>query len=277
MDTRHALEAAGFTRHTMPAPAGTLAWFEGGSGAPALLLLHGAGDQAGNWSAVAPTLAATHRLVIPDLPGHGDSEPATGPLPMNAVVDGIAALIASRPPGERIVIVGNSFGAWVAMLMARQYPGRIELIVLVNGGGVISGAHPVNLVPATREQAREIMDLLTDPASPRVPDTMLDEMVRLAGTGPIARMGALGASMFPYVLDGKLADYPVPVDLLWGASDRVATLEYARGMAAMLPRVRLTTIERCGHVPFRECPERFLAALAGVLAQPAPGRTSQAR
>lgn len=273
--SRRALTGAGLAPHDLAVPAGRLHYFEGGQGRP-LLLLHGAGDQAGNWSEVARELARSHRVVVPDLPGHGASDPRQGVLPLPVVVEGLEALLASRPAGERVTIVGNSLGAWMAMVLARAAPERVERIVLVNGGGIV-GDPTVNLVPRTREEARALLDRMTDPGSRRIPDNVLDDIVRRGPTGGVARMGLAGASMFPYLMDGKLKDFPVPVDLLWGASDRVMPLDYARRMAAELPRVRLNVVPRCGHVPLRECPGPFTAALRDLLAQPVPAAPVLAR
>ncbi len=63
------------------------------------------------------------------------------------------------------------------------------------------------------------------------------------------------------------------MDLLWGASDRLLSVDYAKRLAAQLPVVRLTTIERCGHAPQVECPDRFTEALLKVLRNPLPEPT----
>jgi pimeloyl-ACP methyl ester carboxylesterase len=76
--------------------------------------------------------------------------------------------------------------------------------------------------------------------------------------------------MRQYVLDGRLHEITVPVDLIWGESDRLFSLGYARRMMAELPASRLTTIPGCGHVPQQECPSRFGAALLDVLTMPPP-------
>ena len=76
--------------------------------------------------------------------------------------------------------------------------------------------------------------------------------------------------MGEYVLDGKLHDLAVPVDLIWGESDKLFALSYAKRMMAQLPASRLTTIPACGHVPHQECPARFRASLLDVLTMPPP-------
>jgi pimeloyl-ACP methyl ester carboxylesterase len=63
------------------------------------------------------------------------------------------------------------------------------------------------------------------------------------------------------------------VDLLWGASDKLVSVDYAKRLAGQLPAARLTTIDRCGHAPQVECPDRFTEALLKVLKDPVPEPT----
>jgi len=74
--------------------------------------------------------------------------------------------------------------------------------------------------------------------------------------------------MDAYLLDGRLEEIEVPVDLVWGDADGLFTMDYARRLLDGLPRARLYAVEGCGHVPQRECPDKTLAALRGVLAAP---------
>ncbi|MEJ2084590.1 MAG: alpha/beta hydrolase, partial [Acidobacteriota bacterium] len=72
-------------------------------------------------------------------------------------------------------------------------------------------------------------------------------------------------SFAPFLLDGHLGELTVPVDLVWGASDRLMSLEYAARMLGELPRARLTEVPSCGHIPQNECPSTFAHILLGVL------------
>ena len=76
---RRTLEALGLERIEWQLEDQRQVYFAGVEG-PLLVLLHGAGDQAGTWVEVAPALLERYRLLIPDLIGHGDSEPGEGPL-----------------------------------------------------------------------------------------------------------------------------------------------------------------------------------------------------
>lgn len=266
---RRALAKGGFSKATVPSPAGPQAYFVGGSG-PVLVLLHGAGDQAAAWSLVAPKLLAGRTVVIPDLAGHSESAPGSGPLAVETLLAGLSAVLDEAAPKAPVTIVGNSLGGWLATLWAREHPERVERIVLVNGGPLKHAAEGLTLQPKDRAEARKAVDALRDPGSIRVPDFVLDDVVRAAAKGPIARLSATSEGMEKFVLDGRLGEVTVPVEIVWGTSDRMLPLSYAERMLAELPRARLTTLPHCGHVPQQECPAAFVAALGKLLAGSPP-------
>lgn len=268
--SRHALARQGLHEATVASPVGPQAVWEGGTG-PVLVLLHGAGDQAGTWARVVRPLLQGHRLLIPDLAGHGDSEPHKGPLGIDTVLAGLTSDLAAQvPSGEKVILVGNSLGAWVSMLYAVNHPERVERLILVNGGA-LRGTHDRSiLMPADRAAARKLMKMLTGPATPPVPDFVLDDVVRWSRRGPVGRLAATASQMKKYVLDGRLSEVAVPVDLLWGDADQLMTLDYAHRMMDGLPAARLTTVHGCGHIPQRECPQRFLKGLDQVLGEAPP-------
>jgi abhydrolase domain-containing protein 6 len=271
---RRALLKAGLKNVVVPSPVGEQTAFAGGSG-PALVFLHGAGDNAGTWFHVARSLAARYRLVIPDLAGHGESAPASGPIPFADILGGLEAVVEHEAGGGRVTLVGNSLGAWLAMVFAARHPERVERVVAVNGGALLGVNTGVNLMPKTREEARETMARLRDPDSPAVPAHVLDDMVRLgAGNGPGRRFFSNAASGVPFILgEGQLREMKIPVRLVWGVSDQLFPLDYAKRMAALLPDVGIIPVERCGHIPQQEAPDRFLPALLKALGDaPAPSQ-----
>jgi pimeloyl-ACP methyl ester carboxylesterase len=263
-----ALAAAGLERQTLETEAGRLIYWQGGEGRP-LVLLHGSGDSAGTFAAVAPALIGDYRLLIPDLAGHGDSEPAEGVLAMATIFAGLEAVLEEAGV-ENPVLAGNSMGAWLATVYAHRHPERVSRVVAINGGPILGGPSEVKLIPADREQARQSMAAIRDPSSPPVPDEILDDIVTRANSGPISRMMLDLGGMMGFLLDGKLGEVETPVDLLWGESDGLMKVSYAERMAAGLPRARITLIPECGHIPMGECPERFVGLLREILAGEPP-------
>jgi pimeloyl-ACP methyl ester carboxylesterase len=264
--TRRSLAASGLKKITVPTPVGPQTAFVGGLG-PLLVLIHGAGDHAGTWAATAKDLVKDHTLLIPDLAGHGESAPLAGPIEAAQVCAGLEAVIASQAQGRPATLVGNSLGAWMAMVLARRNPEAVARVIAVNGGPLLGSNTSVRLLPASRQEARETMAQLRDTTSRVIPDHVLDDLVRTAKTGPLARFAATGLSMGAWVLtEEQLRELSQPVRLVWGVSDQLMPLDYAQRMLAVLPDARLLPVERCGHVPQMEAPARFRAVLREALA-----------
>ena len=268
---RQELKKAGFVRNTLQTPAGTQVYWAAGSG-PTLVFLHGAGDEGSAWSRVAPKFTGTHRVLVPDLAGHGDSQPAAGPLSIATVLASLTVLLDQQPADKPLVLVGNSMGAWLSMLYAHRHPERDLRVVAVNGGAIRGEGKGYNLTPANREEARKLVELIRDPASTKVPDFVLDDLVRTGKKGPLARLILTAPEMEKFVLDDHLGEIAAPVNIVWGRSDKLIPLSYAQKMEAALPAARLTEIPQCGHVPERECPSRLVGVLETALNQPPPIR-----
>ena len=263
---RNALRRAGLRKTRLTTTVGEQVVWHGGSG-PLLVLLHGAGDQAGTWYKVAPELKRHFQLVIPDLAGHGESDPVAGVLSLRTLLTALEQILDTKPGRDApMVLAGNSLGAWMAMLYAQKYPHRVTRVVLIDGCP-IKEALEVNIMPKDREEARRTLDAVLDPSTPRRPNFVLDDLVRISNTGPISRLLAAGAEdISKYLFDGKLASFQVPVDLIWGASDRLVPLDHAKKFQSQLPHCTFTVIERCGHAPQFERPQEFTHVLLQILA-----------
>lgn len=262
---RNALRRTGMSKRAIATTVGKQIVWHGGAG-PVLVLLHGAGDQAGTWNKVAGELQRHFRLVIPDLAGHGESEPPRDPLSIGTLSLALSQVLDAEPWRDSpLIVAGNSLGAWMAMLYAHKHPRRVSRAILIDGGPV-RGVGELGLMPKDREEARRTMDLVIDPSSPRPANLVLDDLVRVSNRGPVSRLMAVGEDdIAKYLLDGQLAQFAFPVDLIWGASDRLVPLEYAKNLQAQLPQCRLSVIERCGHAPQLERPREFTAVLLQIL------------
>lgn len=267
---RRALVRAGLVERSLAGARGELTYFAGGSGEATVVLLHGVNDQAGAWAKVVPGLARRAHVVVPDLPGHGESAPATGPIEPSDLLAGLDAVLAAESPAEPAILVGNSMGGWLALLYARAHPQRVARVVLVNGA-VLTAPPPegLTLLPRTRTEARREVQLLFGPHAPYVPDFVLAHLARRSARAPLARMRVPPAPEFR--LDGRLGEIAVPVDVVHGDEDGLLPLAYAERVADELPDARLVVLPQCGHIPQRLCPEALAASLARSLDLAAAG------
>lgn len=262
---QRSLKHAGFQRSTLPTPRGTLSYWEAGRGAT-IVLLHGGADEASSWSKTAPALAARHRVIVPDLPGHGESEPTQGPLPVGLLVESIGTLLDHEPAGAPVTLVGNSLGGWVALHLALRKPERVGRLVLEDAGGMAWAGPVVDFQPKDRAESLALFKATTGPDASVPPAFVIDRLGERLRRGPMSRL--LQASVVEFLLLDQLADVRQRADLIWGDHDRVLPLAYAEEMARRLPNARLHVMPRTGHVPHREKPREFNQLLEQVLSAP---------
>jgi pimeloyl-ACP methyl ester carboxylesterase len=250
---RSSLNAAGLAREEH---AGSVYW-TGGKGEETLVLLHGTNDQAGTWARIVPLLAARYRLILPDLAGHGESEPKTGPIPISLVLDQLHDIL-ERENAEDVVLAGNSFGGWMAILYTLLHPSRVKRLVLESGGGL---ARPlgVPLVANDRETAKTILRAVHGPSY--VPqEWVIDTLMARSTDSPMLRLS--GAAQ--HFVDGRLSLIKSPTTLVWGAHDGVLPLSYAEEMKAAIGGAKLYVIDGAAHVPHLQQPERFVECLTAT-------------
>src|SRR2546423_2168848 len=112
-----------------------------GSG-PAVLLIHGMINSSRHWESVALSLVDSHRVIAPDLIGHGDSATPRGDYSLGAHAASIRDLLATIGI-ERATVVGHSLGGGVAMQFFYQFPQRTERLVLISSGGLGRDVSPL--------------------------------------------------------------------------------------------------------------------------------------
>lgn len=264
--TRQALLSAGLRPGRIEGPRGAIRYYEGGEGRT-VVLVHGTGSHAGDWHGVVPALRRHYRVLLLDLPGHGESGPAEGALPVGDLADSLGALLDARSPDQPVTLIGNSLGGWVSLLYASRHPERVERVIGISSSGIFATLQ-VPLAPKDREQARRLVAAIRGPHLPLPSDEELDELVKRVAAGPGARLVAgLKAEDF---LESKAAEIRTPVELIWGEEDGVLPPDYGRRLASLLPNARFHPLPRCGHMPQVHCPRTLGLVLLELLASSGP-------
>jgi pimeloyl-ACP methyl ester carboxylesterase len=251
---------------------------EGGDGPP-MVLLHGPGEHALKWFAVLPDLVATHRVVAPDLPGHGASGAIEGAVDVGRVLGWLDELIectCAAPPA----LVGHVLGGAIAARYAIDRGQRIRALVLVDALGLTAF-----------QPAPEFAQALGDYLSEATEDSYERLWSRCAFDLPAlrSRMGERWAWMKAYNLDLARAPAPgatrealmerfglppippedlarvsVPTALVWGRHDLATPLSAAEAASARYGWP-LRVVEGAADDPPTEQPEAFVEALRAVL------------
>ena len=132
------LARSGFRERRAAVKGLHLRWFVGGSGPP-VVLVHGLGGAATNWVELAPELVRDHRVLVPDLPGHGGSSPLAAAPNLEPFADRLGLLV-EREGLAPAVLVGHSLGCLVALRLAMRSPELVSGLVLVAAAGIGSSS-----------------------------------------------------------------------------------------------------------------------------------------
>jgi 4,5:9,10-diseco-3-hydroxy-5,9,17-trioxoandrosta-1(10),2-diene-4-oate hydrolase len=247
-----------------------------GEGAP-LVLVHGLGGAAANWLALAPLLLGGRRLVVPELPGHGGSEPLPAAPSLNAYADRVGLLI-----DEPAAVVGHSLGGAIALRLAIRRPELVSALVLAGAAGISSGTRRARygltmtallkpgkrIAPHRRRVARSavLKTLVFGRWGAADPPALPPEVAESFLSGP-ARHTDTASAVRALVDDDPRQDLEhvrCPVLLLWGARDNQLSIgdafEYARRLQAPV-----RAIADCGHLLIGERPEACADAIGSFL------------
>jgi pimeloyl-ACP methyl ester carboxylesterase len=228
----------------------------GGSGVP-LVFLHGAGGMP----MVLPfmeKLAQRFDVIVPDHPGYGQSDEPDWLENIHDIayfyLDFLAALKL-----ERVVLVGNSMGGWMALEIAVRNTARIASLVLVSPAGIAApGAEPADIFLLSPEDTvrqlfhdqRYAEERLAIPVTPEAID------LGLKNRRTTARLAWEPRLHDPY-LPKWLHRIDVPVAIVWGKEDRLLPVGIAHELKRLLPQAELKIYERCGHLPQVEKADEF--------------------
>lgn len=249
--TRAVLTAAGFVRRELD---GTV-YFESQGDGPTLILVHGANDQAGTWFTVAPKLAQTYRVLIPDLAGHGESAPRSGPLPISSFVEKLEALLANE---RNFTMLGNSLGGWLVLLYTLRNQERVTRVFLEASGG-LNRPLSAPLVARNEEEALVVLRAVHGPNVKPQP-WVIEALLQRANDSPMLRF----TEVQEHLIEGRLGEIETPATLIWGADDGVLPLSYAEALQRALPNATLHVLEGAAHIPHMQQPDRFLQCLTAT-------------
>ncbi|KAF0216943.1 MAG: 2-hydroxy-6-oxo-6-phenylhexa-2 4-dienoate [Geobacteraceae bacterium] len=236
---------------------------------PPLLLLHSAwGDAEMSWASVWNDLSANFTVIAPDLPGFGASEPLDEPtLAANAEV---LKEVLDVQKIDRAIVVGNSFGAAVAIEFASSFPERTLRIVLVNGGYLpVLPAFIRKLIslPVVEKRFRAFIRNMNYsvkafskafPNPAKLPPLFFDRIRR--------NEEKQAQVVFDTFMRQTKSQAPpsAPATMIWGTGDRLVTMTQAGIIRKWLGKPDFVPIEGAGHLPQVEQPAEFVEAMKKV-------------
>jgi 3-oxoadipate enol-lactonase len=240
-------------------------------GGPPLVLLHSLLSDRASFDGIVPELSKSFRVVVPELPGFGESQAVSGGLA--AVADRMAGAIDDCADGEDVIVLGNGYGGFVALQMAIRHPNIARKLVFADCGAAFSepGREAFrNMAAASRAKG---LSAITDVAMRRLfapefqaanPELMRDRREAFLRTDPDVFRAACEA-LAELDLRPQLGQVRVPVLVVVGEHDEATPPPMSHEIAAGLPQARLKIIPGCAHVPQLQAPQAFLGAIADFL------------
>lgn len=244
--------------------------------APVVVMLHGFTGSKENWYPLARVLGRRYRLLIPDLPGWGESERKPGTVYGFAEqATHVAALIAALSPNQPVVLLGHSMGGGIAALVAARYPQQIARVGLLNAAGVRFADNHFGLAVLAGENPFAVSDAASlrryintvfylDAAKPWIPWPASSALIQQRRSDAdfeqtvLTQIGRRDDSLLP----GKDAVHiSQPVLLLWGRQDAVIDPSALELYAQRIPQAQKILLDNCGHMSLMEHPREVAAVV----------------
>jgi 3-oxoadipate enol-lactonase len=245
---------------------------QGSDKAPALVLFHSLMSDRASFDAIAPELARSYRVIVPELPGFGGSKAVSGGLA--EVADRMAEAVKDAAAGKDTTVLGNGYGGFVALQMAIRHPDIASKLILADCGAAFSDAGREAFRTMAAVSKAKGLAAITDVAMRRLfapefqtahPDLMRDRREAFLKTDPEVLQAAC-AALAELDLRPELSKVKIPVLVLVGEHDEATPPPMSHELAALLPNARLKVLAGCAHVPQLQAPQAFLDAIADFLA-----------
>lgn len=257
----------------MAARGARIRFTEAGEGPP-LVLVHDYLASRVAWEDVQPYLATRFRVIVPDLPGFGESEkppPSRYRYDFDGFAESLVDLLAAIGVG-RVSVCGHAMGGAVALTLAATHPHVVDKLVLVNALvypprqdalSRLAGMPVIGPLVFKQLYGRTLLRARFDGASSRHVDRLFEIF-----DVPAAREAAYATMLSMLDTRPLTASVPrvtAPTLVAWGRSYRASPLEQGRRLARELGGARFEVFD-CGRSPAEECPEAFASVVTSFLA-----------
>lgn len=263
----------------MPGVRAGLATIEGGAGGAPLLLVHGFTGAKDDFAEhVEPLAAAGWHVVVPDLPGHGDSHPDGAEHGFEAYAGAVLA-VADDLGWERFAVLGHSMGGVVAQHLAMAAPARLSHLVLMDTSpdrvgvaaelvelacGIVEQDGLVALLEAQRALGNPLDTEIARRVRERRPDWQALSDAKFLRCSPAMYVTMARALSTAPDRSDCLARLAVPTLVLVGEHDELLQTPSVR-LASAIPGAELVVVPDAGHNPQIENPPVFFDVVTTFL------------
>ena len=255
----------------------SIAWHDHGSG-PVAVLLHAFPCDHTMWNAQIPALVdAGWRVLVPDLPGFGDSEQPDQPPSLGAIVEALAGSLLEQSI-DRCVLVGLSVGGYLIMEWLRRHPEMVAAVALCDTKASADSAQAcavrLDMAAAIERDPSTCATILHERLLPMiVGSTTTDRRPQVVATVRrwMETVDPATVAWYQRAMAARpdsretLRESEIPVLVVWGEEDAMAPEAEQLSMVQALRDGRLAVIPEAGHLSAIEAPHQMSAALADFL------------
>ena len=245
------------------------AYSEGGpAGKPTIMLVHGLAGSRDNWNRVARYLTPYYHVIIPDLPGQGDSKvPNDFDYSLPNLTEKLRRFAEAIKVDNGLNVAGHSMGGSISLLYAAQYPVDTKSLFLIDSAGVFKSANTPylkdpttlrNMIVSKPGDFDRLMKIATS-LPPFIPKELKDAQEKLmisqsANTTKLVEQLIVMSKLFTpdsFAIAARSIDQPVLI--AWGDKDQIINVEAAAELKGLLKNAQEPIILKgVGHLPILE-------------------------
>ncbi len=260
------------------------AYSEGGPvGKPTLMLVHGLAGSRDNWNRVARYLTPYYHVIIPDLPGQGDSKvPNDFDYSLPNLTEKLRRFAEAIKVENGLNIAGHSMGGSISLLYAAQYPVDTKSLFLIDSAGVFKSANTPylkdpttlrNMIVSKPGDFDRLMKIATS-LPPFIPKELKDSQEKLmisqsANTTKLVEQLIVMSKLFTpdsFAIAARSIDQPVLI--AWGDKDQIINVEAAAELKGLLKNAQEPVILKgVGHLPLLEQEQLLIKPYLDFLAK----------
>jgi abhydrolase domain-containing protein 6 len=251
--------------------------------APTIVMVHGFTGSKENWYLLAESLRGRYRLLIPDLPGWGESERKAGEdYGFVAQSDRLDAFVRAVSPGRPVVLLGHSMGGSIVALTAARHPRDVGSVGLFAAAGVrfrdnqfgidvLAGKNPFGVEDeATLHRYLDILfhDEAAKPVIPWPASVGFIAHRRKDAAFEQSVLDRIGRGPKRFLPGDEAANIHQPALLLWCRQDAVIDPSAMALYAARMPQAAQVMLDGCGHMSIMERPDAVADAVKALIQTP---------
>ena len=227
-----------------------------------LLLLHGLFGALSNWEEVIKNFSAKYRVVIPLMPIYEMPIKSAGIEGLVWFIDRFVKLKGF----DKVTLLGNSLGGHIGLVYTLNNKNKVSRLVLTGSSGLfensMGGSYPKR--GSYDFVKRKVEYTFYHPAT--ATKELIDEVFSIVSSIPkCMRIVSIAKSAQRHNMAEDIPNIGIPTLLVWGLNDTITPPIVAHEFNRLIPSSELRFIDKCGHAPMMEYPDKFNAYVQDFL------------